>query len=79
MALVAKVLSRGQFEVDALGLENYADFAADAVGIFRNIVAQNGSAAGCGHHQRGKDPKERGFAAAVGAKKAEQLCGLHVQ
>src|SRR5438270_722068 len=71
MALVAQIFVGGELGIDALGLEDDTDLAAKAIRIFGGIMAHDESATRSGNHQRRKDAKECGFAAAVLAKKSE--------
>ena len=79
MSLMPKILVGRELQVDALGLKDHADLPAQARWFLRRIAAHDGGAAGGRKHQGGKNPEERGLAAAVGAEQAEQFRRTHVE
>src|SRR5579862_6341429 len=79
MSLVPQILVGGKFGIDALRLEDDADLAPQTGWILRRIAAHHEGAAGGGNHQGGKNPKQRGLAAAVGTEQAEQFRRTHVE
>src|SRR3982074_1805771 len=74
-----KVFVGGEFGVDALGLEDDADVAAQRSGLADGVEAGDRGTAGGGHHKRRKDAEEGSLAAAVRAEKAEQFSGANVE
>ena len=79
MSLMPEIFVGGEFQVDALGLKDHADLAPQARRFLRGVAAHDGGASGGRKHQGGKNPEERGLAAAVGAEQAEQFRGAHVE
>src|SRR5580700_10101914 len=77
MSLMPEILVGGELEVDALGLKDHADLAAYAGRLLRGIATHDGGAAGGGEHQGGKNPEERGLAAAIRTKQAKQFGRTH--
>ncbi len=74
-----EVFVGGEFEIDARGLEDDPDVAAERSGLANGVQAGDGGAAGSGHHKGGKNAEESGLAAAVRAEKAEKLGGVNVE
>ena len=74
-----QVLFRRELDVDALGLEDYADVAAHQRGLARDIVSHDQGAAAGRKHQRRKNAERCRLAAAVGAQQAEDLRGTHIE
>src|SRR2546425_7580379 len=74
MALMAKVFRSRQFQINALRLEYYADFAAQPTWILGGVMPQNCCPSTDRNHQRRKDAEHRGLAAAIRAEQAEKLC-----
>ena len=74
-----EVFVGGELGVDALGLEDNADVAAHGSGLADGVEAGDGGAAGSGDHERGKNSKESGLAAAVRAEQAEEFGGTNVE
>ena len=79
MTLVAKVLGRGELQVNALGLKHHADFSPQLTWFLRGIVSQDERAPPNRNHQRGKNAKYRGLSAAVRPKQAEQFRRTNVK
>src|SRR5208282_376466 len=79
VSLMPEVLVGGELEVDALGLEDDADMAAQRSGLANGVEAGDGGAAGSGDHEGGKYAEESGLAAAVRAEKAEKFGGVNVE
>src|SRR5215472_16418496 len=79
VSLMPEIFFRGELDVDALCLEDDADLAAEAVGIFGGVGAENDGAASARKHQGRENAEERSFAAAVWAEQAEQFGGAHVE
>jgi len=79
MSLVPQILVGSKFGIDALCLEDYTDLAAQGSWILRRIATHHKGAAGGGNHEGGKNPKQRGLAAAIRTQQAEQFCGTHVE
>ena len=79
MSLMPQILGGRELDVDALGLEDDADLAAQAAGSCAASQPMIGGAAAAGNHQRGENAKQRGLAAAIGPEQAEQFCGAHVE
>src|SRR5580704_1845774 len=73
MSLMREIFVSRKFEVDALGLKDYADLTPQAGCVLRGVAAHNGGAAGGWEHQGGKNAEERCFAAAVRTKETEQF------
>jgi hypothetical protein len=79
MSLMPKILVGRELEVDALRLKDHADLPPHARRLLRRVAAHDGGAAGGRNHQRGKNPEERGLAAAIRTEQAEQLRRTHVE
>src|SRR3954469_16906155 len=79
VADVHQIFGGGEFYVDALGLEDYADLAAKSVGISGGIVAHDDGASPHGQHESRKNTEHRGLAAAVRAEQAKYLGLAHVE
>ena len=79
MALAAQVLADREGLVEALGLEDDADLAADLRGIAGDIEAGDDGAAFGGHHHGRKDAEDGGLAAAVGTEQAEDFTLLNFE
>ena len=74
-----EVFVGGEFGVNALGLEDDADVAAQGSGLPNSVEAGDRGAAGSRDHECGKNPEESGLAAAVWAEKAEEFGGTNVE
>ena len=79
MADQHQVLFRRKLDVDALRLEDHADVAAHQRRLARHIVPHDQRASARGQHQGRENAEGGGFAAAVGAKQAEDLGGAHIE
>src|SRR5579863_10435682 len=79
MPLVPKILCGGEFHVDALSLEDYANLATQIVGIARYVESHDLGAPAGWNHQRGKIAKQRCFAATIWAQQSKQLSGPNVE
>ena len=79
MALVPQIFGGGQLHIDALGLEDHADLAAQFVGLFRRVKSHDHGAAAARHHQGRKNAEHRGLAAAVGSEQSKQFGVAHVE
>ena len=74
-----QVLGGSKLHIDALGLEDYSDLAAQSGGVFRYVKSFYYGAAAIRHHQCRKNTKHCGLAAAVGSEQSKQLCMTHVE
>ena len=79
MALMLKILRRSQFDINALLLEDDADFASESRRIGGNIVPLNHRVAGRRNHQGRKDAKQGRLAAAIRSQQPEQFRGAHIE
>ena len=79
MALVPEIFGGGQLQVDALGLEDDADLAAQLVGFLGRVKSHDDGPPAGGYHQGGKDAEQGGLAAAVGPEQAEEFGGADVE
>ncbi len=74
-----EVFVGGELGVNALGLEDDADVAAQRSGLANGVEAGDRGAAGSGDHERGKDAEQSGLAAAVRAEQSEKFGGANVE
>jgi hypothetical protein len=74
-----EILVGGEFRIDALGLEDDADVAAQGSGLVNRVQASDGGAAGSRDHERGENSEQSSLAAAVWAKEAEEFGGANVE
>jgi hypothetical protein len=74
-----KIFICGEFKIDALRLEDYANLPPQASRFLHRVAAHDGRAPGAGDHQRGKNSKERRLPAAVWTEQPEQLRSPHVE
>src|SRR6266496_541475 len=79
MALVTKVLRRGELQVDALGLKDYANFAPQLTWFPSRIVPQDESTTSDRNHQCGENAKHCRLPTAVRAKQAKQFRRTNVE
>ena len=79
MALMPEVFGCGQFDVNALGLEDHSDAAADFIRLPGRIETCNQRSASGWQHQRRKDSEQRCLSAAVRPKQGKNLAGTHVK
>ncbi len=79
VSLMPEVFVGGEFEIDARGLEDDADVAAQRSGLANGVEAGDGGAAGGGDHEGGKNAEQSGLAAAVRAEKAEKFGGVNLE
>ena len=79
MSLMPQVFAGGEFGIDALGLKDDADVAAEGSGLVNGVEAGDGCAARSGDHQCGQNPEKRGLAAAVRTKQTEKLGGQDIK
>lgn len=79
VSLMPEVFVGGELWVNALGLEDDANVAAQGSGLVDGVKAGDRGAAGSGDHERGKNAEESGFAAAVRAEEAEEFGGANVE
>src|ERR1019366_3882070 len=79
MSLMPEVLASGKFQVDAWGLKDDADAAAQGSRLANGVEASNSGIAGGRNHERGKNAEKRGLAAAVGTEQAEEFGGANVE
>src|SRR5436309_4113385 len=79
MTLVAKVLRRGELQVDALGLKNYANFAPQQTWFPSRIVPEDESTAPDRNHQCGENAKHCRLPTTVRAKQAKQFRRTNVE
>jgi hypothetical protein len=75
VSLMPEVFVGGELRVDALGLENDADVAAQGSGLANRVQASDGGAAGGRDHERGENAEERCFAAPVWTEEPEEFGG----
>src|SRR5580658_3376695 len=79
MALLAEVFFGGELFIEAGGLEDDADVAADFVAVLGEIEAEDFDGARRRGNEGAENSEEGGFAAAVGAEEAEDFAGVHAQ
>src|ERR1700675_4415573 len=79
MSLMTEVFVGGEFGVDALGLEDDADVAAQGSGLANGVEAGDRGAARSRDHECGKNAEKSGLAAAVRAEEPEEFGGAHVE
>src|ERR1035441_5484544 len=74
-----EVFVGGEFRIDALGLEDDANVAAQGSGLANGVQARDGGAAGGRDHERGKNAEESGLAAAVRTEETEEFSGVNFE
>src|ERR1035437_7625260 len=79
MSLMPEIFIGGELGVDALGLEDDADVAAQGAGLANGVQAGDHGAAGSRNHERGKNSEQSGLAAAVRTEKTEEFGGANVE
>src|SRR5712692_1779055 len=79
MTLVPKIFRRSQLHIDALGLEDDSDLAAQLVGFPGDVVSHDEGAPANRDHQGGKNSKQSSLAAAIWTEQAEQFCMAHFE
>ena len=73
MPLVPQIFVGSQFQVDALRLEDHADFASQFARLFRRVKSLDHSPAATRYHQSRKNAEHRGLAAAIRSEKPKQF------
>jgi hypothetical protein len=73
----AQVLLDGQVLVQAEALGHVADALLDALGLGRDVEADDGAAATRRIQDPAEHPDRRGFSGSVGPEDAEDLAALH--
>ena len=73
MPLMPQIFRRRQLYVYTLGLEHDTDMTAQFVRIFRGVISENDGTSADWNHQRRKNAKHRGLAAAVRPEQSKQL------
>ncbi len=72
--MMAEVFLGGELFIEAGGLEDDADIFAHAIALRREVEFQDADDAGAiDGNERGKQPEERGFAAAVRTEETEDF------
>jgi hypothetical protein len=79
MSLMPEIFVGRELEVDTLRLEDDTNLPPHPRWFLCRVATHDGGAPGRRNHQCGKDPEERGLAAAVRTQQAEQFCGAHVE
>ena len=79
MSLVPEIFIGGQFQIDALRLEDDADMPAERSRLANRIQSDNCGAPRTRHHQGRKNPEESSLSAAVRAEQPKQFRGTNVK
>jgi hypothetical protein len=79
MSLMPEILGGGQLYVDALGLEDHTDLAAQAVGVAGNIKSHDLGVSTNWNHQSGEDAKQRRLSAAIRSQQSEEFGLTHIE
>src|SRR6266853_5922124 len=77
--LMPQIFVGSKLRVNTLRLKDDADVAAQGSGLAHGVKANDGSRAGCGHHEGRQNAKECGLAAAVCAQQSEQFSRTDVE
>jgi hypothetical protein len=79
VSLMPQIFVGGEFGVNALGLKDDSDMAAQGSGLADGVEAGDGGAARSRNHESGKNAEQCGLAAAVRAEESEEFSGLNVE
>src|SRR5215510_12807152 len=79
MPLMPQIFCRSQFDVDALLLKHHTNPTTHFIRLPGCVKSADQCLSSSGQHQRRKNAKERCFAAAVGAQKAEDFSREHIK
>ena len=73
MSLMPEIFCRGQLDIDALGLKDYANSATDLIRLPGSVKSADEGATGGRQHQCGENTEQRGFSTAVRAEQGKYL------
>src|SRR5271157_1784028 len=79
MSLMPEILGGGQLHVDALGLEDHTDLAAQTVGVAGNIESHDLGSSAYRNHQGGEDAKQRRLSTAIRSQQSEEFGLTHIE
>ena len=79
MSLMPEIFIGSEFGVDALGLEDDSNVAAQGSGLADGVEAGDGGATGSWDHQSRKNAEESSLAAAVRAEESEEFGGMNFE
>src|SRR5208282_2866755 len=79
VSLMPEVFVGRELGINALGLEDDTDVAAQGPRLADGIEAGDGGAPGRGDHERGENAEQGGFAAAVRPQQTKKLGGANVE
>jgi hypothetical protein len=79
MSLMPEILGRSELHIDALGLEDHTDLAAQTVGVPGNIKSHDLGSPAYRNHQGGQDAKQRRLSTAIRSQQSEEFGLMHIE